>query len=616
MKQQADDLANNAERFRCGPLVRFRQGTCGELAHFPLAGASRRLDNATIRVLVAWNSFLSLESAAVELAHFSSGLSQDNALAALSELAEAGGLISETQILRQIATAAQQPSREGAITWLAIPTRDRAACIKRAAVSYHENFQHFGRKCTILVSDDSRETNAASETETVLRRIARTMSADIVYSGHDEKSQFVRQIAANGDIPEEIVQFALWGNSESAPSPGASRNAILLQTAGSLLLSVDDDTICKTGRVPGSCRGAAGLSMSGHGCPAEVWPFADHAGAVSFLEYEALDVLGEHGRFLGISMPAIAAQAQVEGSSVDLDRACMHVLANLLLGGGRVRATFNGSAGDSGFHSGLGLISSASKETRLRAQGLNGLYERVLGSRQVVRQTLAANVLHTNGGSTGMFFGLDNRLITPPFMPMFHNEDGVFACLLGACSSDDYVCNLPFSMVHQPPGVRVYPKDKVGRRVSDVLMAGISAWRPLPGESACMERLTSIGRHLARMGAMPPGEFREFLTMLMCSQLSGIIESFENCLAEDGTRGEAWVQDMNQQTEKMRMMMESADRLVPVDIVPYAGRDAVGEVQSFLASYGTLLTWWPAILERTVELRNAGGVPSVKRLDS
>ena len=97
---QADHLAKNAERFRCGPLIRFRQGTCGELAHFPLVGASRGLDSATIRMLAAWNSFLSLESAAVELSRFSSELSRDKALATLTELAEAGGLISERQILR------------------------------------------------------------------------------------------------------------------------------------------------------------------------------------------------------------------------------------------------------------------------------------------------------------------------------------------------------------------------------------------------------------------------------------------------------------------------------------------------------------------------------------
>ena len=605
----AQDQGNRPARFRCGPMIRFRQGTAAELAHFPLAAASRRLDNVTANALGGWNSFLSLEVAAAEAAHMFPGLSAERALTTFCELAEAGGLISEVQVRREISKAMNRPGH--AIPWLTIPTRERPECIERAIASYDENFREFGRNCTILVSDDSRDTSAANETETALRRMLGTISANIVYAGRNQKSHFSRKIAVKGDIPEEIVQFALWGNSESAPSPGASRNAILLQTAGSLLLSVDDDTICRTGRVPGSSRAAADLFMPGHGSPAEVWPFVDYSSACEFLEYEPLDILGEHGSFLGEPPAAIAAQAQARGIGVNLDQVCIHVLGSLLSGAGRVCATFNGSAGDSGFHSGLGLISNSSMETRLRVQALHGRYDQVLGSRQVVRQAMAANLLHTSGGSVGMFFGLDNRLITPPFIPMFNNEDGVFSCLLGACSNDDYVCNLPFSMLHQPPGTRRYPADKVARRVSDVVIAGILAWRPLPGESTRTERLVSIGRYLSQMGKMPRGDFRELLTVLMCSQLSAMIERFEKCLAEDGTNCKEWARDMNEQIEAIREMMESSERLIPVDVVPSPGQDATGAVQGFLASYGSLLMWWPAILERTVELRDAGIEPGV-----
>ena len=133
--------------------------------------------------------------------------------------------------------------------------------------------------------------------------------------------------------------------------------------------------------------------------------------------------------------------------------------------------------------------------------------------------------------------------------------------------------------------LRTHPKD-----AGMLAMAGIAAWKAGPAETTREERMISIGRHLAQMGRMRAGDFGEFVTMLMRSQLSGMIDRFETCVAEDGTESEEWALDMNQHMEGMRVLMESPERLMPVDVTTSPGRDAAAATQEFLRSYGELLS--------------------------
>jgi hypothetical protein len=146
-----------------------------------------------------------------------------------------------------------------------------------------------------------------------LRGISDRFNTRIRYGGRKKKSRFAAALAAESAVPPEIIRFALFGDERCTRSTGANRNALLLDAAGSLVLAVDDDTLCRIAPAPGS---EAGLSFFSGYDPSEFWFFPDRGGATESVSFAGIDVLGCHEALLGSAVDGLGGLAETSGRVV------------------------------------------------------------------------------------------------------------------------------------------------------------------------------------------------------------------------------------------------------------------------------------------------------------
>lgn len=139
---------------------------------------------------------------------------------------------------------------EGAITTIGVVTRDRLSSLVACLESCLENCRLHARSPECVVTDDPLGAEAADRTKEALREVAKRLNARIRYAGRGEKARFADVPAAESAVSPTIIRFAIFGDERCRLSTGANRNSLLLDTAGTLLLSVDDDTLCRIAVAP------------------------------------------------------------------------------------------------------------------------------------------------------------------------------------------------------------------------------------------------------------------------------------------------------------------------------------------------------------------------------
>ena len=130
----------------------------------------------------------------------------------------------------------------------------------------------------------------------MLSELARERGADIVYAAADQKRELATALTADGAIPAETIDFALFDPEGCGRSTGANHNAQLLCTAGEAFLSIDDDTTARLGPVPGA---EAGLTLLSEYQTPPTRYFPDRAAAHAALSFEDRDAVAIHEALLG-----------------------------------------------------------------------------------------------------------------------------------------------------------------------------------------------------------------------------------------------------------------------------------------------------------------------------
>ena len=190
-----------------------------------------------------------------------------------------------------------------------------------------ENCRRHGRTAEFVVTDDSPGAEAQDQTRAALQLLEQRGTAQIRYAGWREKSRFAKALTRESAVPLEIIRFGLFGDDRCPLSTGANRNSLLLDTVNTLLLSVDDDTLCRVAAAPD--RADAPLFFCGYD-PTEFWFFPDHASAVESVSFAEIDVLRCHEALLGNAVADLGGTADASG---------------------RVAITLHGLVGDSGMGS-------------------------------------------------------------------------------------------------------------------------------------------------------------------------------------------------------------------------------------------------------------------------
>lgn len=584
--------------FRCAPMVRLPLGNSAELVYFPLQNVAHVLSPSGARLLGACSRFASLaehaEQILRELPAGSAGVAE-----LLRTFAEEGLMVSRAELSRHL-NALPRADVPPPISCLAIPTSNRPKQLQRAVSSYAKHFSRTGRFLRCLVADDAPALQACRLSREAVEAEAKSWGAAVVYSGPEEKRRLIDLLAHNGSLPRDVLEFGLLGPSGYTPTIGANRNVILLQTAGDVVLSVDDDTLCRPCSPP-ECD-ADTLRLGSETDPTEFWFFPDRESSLAFVWPSDVDILAAHEKLLGRQARTLVEPPLANGK-VHLDTACAHLIQDIWTGTGRVLITLNGSVGDSGMYSGRNLLIHKEPRTRQRLVGSEDHYQLALRSREVVRQARSATVCH-GGPIMTMFVGIDNRVLLPPFFPVGRNEDGVFGYMIGRLLEGCYFGYLPWSLVHDPPQGRRYSGGVAATvRISDLVIACVSTWVRANRGTDTEHRLRSLGRHLIEVASMPPNDFEESIRMLLWRQASQRIAYEEALLHQYGEQPAFWAADLRREIEANQLAVVKPDYVVPVDLSERrTAEKPLREAQDLIRRYGELVRWWPSIVERATEL--------------
>jgi hypothetical protein len=224
-----------------GPARTFPLAGDSIAVQFPLAKRASVMSRHDMESLSACTDFLTLsEHASNIIQQFSLSSDPGEVRDWLNGLAEGGAFVWFSDLLRLSASAIPPNEDSAGVDWLVIPTCNRPRSLIATVRSYVENCESHGRRPRLFVCDQSSLENGNSASSE-LGVLAGETGFDIHYAGHGQKHAFAEALCSDGSIPPETVRFALFGRADARANIGANRNATLLQTLGSLLVSVDDD---------------------------------------------------------------------------------------------------------------------------------------------------------------------------------------------------------------------------------------------------------------------------------------------------------------------------------------------------------------------------------------
>jgi hypothetical protein len=472
------------------------------------------------------------------------------------------------------------------ITTLGIVTRDRLANLVACLESYLGNCQRHGRSPEFVVADDSTNAEATNLTTLALQELKGRFNAEIRYAGRKEKRRFAVALAAESGVSPETIRFALFGDERCRRSTGANRNSLLLDTAGSLMLAVDDDTLCLVAAAPE--REPAPVFFSGYD-PTELWFFPDRARATQSVSFDDVDVLGCHEELLGSAVADQGLLPEISGS---------------------VAMTLNGLVGDSGMASPRYYL-TLTGASRDRLVASPRAYQSALESREILRCARRPTI---TAGPFCMttFLGFDNRLVLPPFFPAQRNSDGIFGVMLPRCADNSRVAFLPWVLLHAPEPPRVFTQDDLWAdagsvRMADIVIAAVLAHQPRQGHMPVAARLADLGKHLQWLGLLSSAEFEARLHTVQQFRNLALITVLESQLQTYGASPSFWADDLRRTIELMSKASTAQDYLVPRDL--RRCREA-GEArrlgQELLRKFGELVEAWPALVAAAGRLKVNG----------
>jgi hypothetical protein len=468
------------------------------------------------------------------------------------------------------------PIDRGTITTVGIVTRDRLPSLVACLESYLGNCRRYGRSPEFVVADDSTGADVAHRAKAALRSVAGRFNVCVRYAGREEKIRFADALAAESGAPPQVIRFALIGDDRCASSTGANRNNLLLDAAGTLMLTVDDDTLCRIAASPEP--ESAPSFFSGYD-PTEFWFFPDRSRATQSVSFVDTDVLGCH-------------EAQLGGP-----------------GGtsGRVAMTMPGLLGDSGMSSPryyLSLMGSS----RERLVASEQAYRSALESREILRAVRQPTIT-TGPFCMTTFLGLDNRLLLPPFFPVQRNSDGIFGLVLQKCVEASHVAFLPWILLHAPEPPRMFAPDEMWTdaatvRISDVVIAGVLDFQMSTANVTGAARLADLGKHLQELGSLDFPDFEARVRTVQQFRNFGLITALHGHLHTYAASPSFWADDVTRMIEVLSQASTAEDHLVPRDL-PH-GRDAGLLGQELVGKFGEVLEAWPAMVAAAKRLRDKG----------
>lgn len=611
MFAQEFELTRQEDSFQLyrAEAVAFPVGGENTLLYSRFRRNSMLLPRRTVNILLACRGFGTIDQHVERLREAFGDVSptRETLCGILRDGAVSGFLVSASEIIARLSSLNTSRTPPSPITTIGIPTRNRPEILRRGLRSYIESAREYGRNTRFAVVDDSENMTAQLENQRVVSSLKKHYGVDLRYAGPGERARFAKRLAKKAGVPRSVVNFAILNAGPFRPSPGASRNALLLHSAGELLLQTDDDTVCKVADVPDS---SPGLTLTSRPDPTQFWFFPDRDSAMNSVQFVQRDFLALHESLLGRDLASCISSIRSDGDW-NIDTLGGDFLRRAEDGSGRILATSAGIVGDSGMRrTCFYLFYGKPSFTRLTESEQK--YRAAMASQQVLRAVTRSTVSGGGHCSAGNL-GLDNRRLLPPFMPLQKGEDTIFGKLLFGCFADAFVGFLPWALAHLSPG-EARPDDRNERIYGDAhdfLSAIITSFHDSNGllpQACCAEsQLTRLGKYLVDLAAASASDFRETVRTIAWRSAASRLDRLEKHLKTQTPHVDYWENDLACLLNRYRKSLIEENYDAPSDLLTVDNDDKARRLfKELVSQFGYLLQYWPQMVAATVELRQSG----------
>ena len=587
--------ANEQTRYCSTNILRFPAGANLEVVQSTTTHASGAYPSEAVELLQRCRTFKTVAE------HTNSQAAAANNY--LSSFINSRLMISDDELLELCRRSATQNAESRTISTVGVITRNRPESLELCLRSFIDRCARQGRKVDFAVGDSSPDHDCQEQVRTILQRLSSSHGVKISHIGLREKAAFAEAITKEGDIPAEVVNFALCGDRSLDFSPGANRNALLLHATGRMLLIADDDAVCEVATL-GTPEG--NLSFDSANEFIKFWFFPNRESALQARKLADIDILAIHEKLLGKSIRTCVADLPA-AAGLNLAYTTPELFRALMSDDGRTLITATGMIGDSGLASPNKYL-TLKGDSRLRLTRTAGDYASAFTSREIARAPLQVCLSDNPGHCMGLALGYDNRELLPPFLPVGRGEDFVFGQTLRVCFKDGFFGHLPWLIVHAPPDQRRYSESDMWHSPSifylgHLISACVGAIDLRSSLFAERERLRLLGNHLITLGKMPIDDFVEFMQVQMNKWRSFYAAFLGKELQLSKDPPPYWANDVKKTLEILR------DRMLARPEPPYdllanrTAEKAWSDTQRVVSKFGQVLYWWPNIVDTAKQLK-------------
>ena len=487
---------------------------------------------------------------------------------------------------------------------IGLPTGNSPDQLRRALESFAKNAQTHERTVRFVVASNASDD---SQSRRVAREIEETFRTGVEFFGEAEKRVLAQKLVTASGCDPEALEFAFFDPENCGFLCGANRNVLLLEGAGELFSSVDDDMICRVSASPAGMT--RGLKIFERKDIFERWFYPDRESALADADYLEADYPGLHETLLGRSV----ADCLRNHEDVTFDHLSGWFMSRLRRPDARVLMTCTGHVGDPGIPTSCYHLLARNESFRRLTQS-EALYRAALGSRSV-RALAPLPCVGDASLSPGMAIGLDARDLLPPFVPVLHAEDFVYGAALWQCTAGGFLGHVPYALNHEPalgkPILQPGDLNETNRATifefAHLLRHVLFEYRPALADESTGVRMMGLGRHLRGIAEAPFSEFTDYLRAVALRLESQKILYFENGLHQQREGADFWRRDVEAYLDHVRMAFGRDDFDIPYDLKKRGEPDDVRRlIQRLFVRYGRLLEAWPAIFEAAKGLSKTG----------
>jgi len=504
-----------------------------------------------------------------------------------------GLLLSWTDVCDTILESLPSTAANRNITATVIPTRNRPEALSRLLTGLARQLKCKDRRLEVLVIDDSTSADFQDATRAALMPFLSTSGLTFRYCNREGRLAFAQRLSNHTGVPLDIVSFALGGGTDVTTTPGACRNAALLDCCGSTLLFIDDDVEC-------FFTSPSGTDLCiGHSPNSRLTLVRDEDSLAGY-NLAPADPLFDLERLLNVTASSVSETAL--GGRLDLCGMSTPLLERLATYPASVRLAAFGLIGDLAIDSPVPYYTSplVGPPQTYSEDEWRAICERRLGVRGVSKWTITGRA-----DFPAHCFCVDCHELLPPFLPILRGEEVVFGALIEGCLPEVLVGHVPRAVLHRPVPPRhlavSVPTMPFVRVPASVVLARLITSISFEADSPA-GRMGACGALLIRLGQVGPRQLEQRVLGCVRDALVAMLRSL--AASESAGGPDHWIRDIR---HLRKVCLSSLNETKPVSLSDLPVLDGPGHTfRALAARMGALVQAWPALWAGALDLRSRG----------